>query len=93
MPDSSKTNVPVPNENLARALPLHESIATRACELWYGYGRPPGRDMEIWLEAERQLLGTDARVVDQGFGSVPAPLLRQATAMVTSEPPITTNEA
>jgi hypothetical protein len=87
MPDSLNTNVAVPNENLARALPLHESIATRAYELWDRYGRPPGRDVEIWLEAERQLLGTDARIADQGFGSVPAPLLRQATAAVTSEPP------
>lgn len=36
--------------------PTHEEIAGRAQELWEKYGRPSGRDQEIWLEAERSLL-------------------------------------
>jgi hypothetical protein len=36
----------------------HEQISRRAEELWRQYGSPAGRDDDIWLEAERQLLGT-----------------------------------
>lgn len=35
--------------------PTHEQISRRAQELWEQYGRPSGRDDDIWLEAERQL--------------------------------------
>jgi hypothetical protein len=37
--------------------PTHETVAQRAQEIWQSYGRPEGRDTEIWLEAERQLAG------------------------------------
>jgi len=37
--------------------PTHDQITTRAKEIWEKYGRPEGRDEEIWLEAERQLAG------------------------------------
>ena len=30
-------------------------VRARAYELWERAGRPPDRDMEFWLEAERQL--------------------------------------
>jgi hypothetical protein len=30
-------------------------VKVRAYELWEEAGRPPGRDLEFWLEAERQL--------------------------------------
>jgi DUF2934 family protein len=30
-------------------------VRARAYELWEEAGRPPGRDLEFWLEAERQL--------------------------------------
>lgn len=33
----------------------HEDISQKAKELWESYGRPAGRDEEIWLEAERLL--------------------------------------
>jgi hypothetical protein len=39
--------------------PTHADIARRAAEIWENRGRPEGRDEEIWLEAERQLLGMD----------------------------------
>lgn len=35
--------------------PSHEEISQKAKELWESYGRPAGRDEEIWLEAERSL--------------------------------------
>lgn len=46
--------------------PTHDEIAGRARQLWSDYGQPSGRDEEIWLEAERQLLapGDRAKVQD-----------------------------
>ena len=36
-----------------------EGVRARARELWDQHGRPPGRDLDFWLEAERQLGGND----------------------------------
>jgi DUF2934 family protein len=35
--------------------PAPEAIAKRAYELYEKSGRPDGRDVEFWLEAEREL--------------------------------------
>lgn len=35
--------------------PPYESIAARARQLWEQQGRPAGRDLDIWLQAEREL--------------------------------------
>lgn len=35
--------------------PTHEQVTHRAEKLWQERGRPDGKDLEIWLEAERQL--------------------------------------
>lgn len=35
--------------------PTHEQIAARAYEIFIERGRPMGRDLEHWLEAEAQL--------------------------------------
>ena len=35
--------------------PSKDEIAARAYEIWLANGRPHGRDVENWLEAERQL--------------------------------------
>jgi hypothetical protein len=36
--------------------PMRRSkVRTRAYELWEAAGRPPDRDLEFWLEAERQI--------------------------------------
>jgi hypothetical protein len=43
----------------------HDVIARRAEELWRQYGCPQGRDEEIWLEAERQLLGAQQQQSSQ----------------------------
>jgi len=36
--------------------PTYEAIAKRAYELYEDSGRPPGRDVEFWLKAERELI-------------------------------------
>ncbi len=41
--------------------PSHDEIAGRARQLWSDYGQPSGRDEEIWLEAERQLIAPGDR--------------------------------
>lgn len=38
--------------------PTHERIAARAREIWIESGCPQNRDVEIWLEAEAELLAT-----------------------------------
>jgi hypothetical protein len=35
---------------------IHNTIASRAYELWEGYGRPENQSDEIWMEAERELV-------------------------------------
>lgn len=54
-----KNNSSAPS--LANIPPTHEDITLRAILLWQNYGQPEGRDTEIWLEAERQLLDTEPR--------------------------------
>jgi hypothetical protein len=34
----------------------HEQIAYRAHEIWDAAGRPAGRDLDNWLQAENELL-------------------------------------
>ncbi len=36
--------------------PTRERIAARAREIWLASGYPQNRDLEIWLEAESELL-------------------------------------
>jgi hypothetical protein len=54
-----KTN---PSAQSAAIPPTREDITLRAITLWKNYGQPEGRDTEIWLEAERQLIGLDPSV-------------------------------
>lgn len=44
--------------NKQSAKPAHEEIAARAYAIFEERGRPEGRDLEHWLEAEAQLLGS-----------------------------------
>ena len=55
-----------------REIPLEAEIARRAFHLWAGYGHPEGVDVDIWLEAERQLLGADPEISTSSGGAVPA---------------------
>jgi hypothetical protein len=50
--------------------PTHEQIAALAHELWRERGSPEGSDVDIWLEAERQLNG--GAVTPVGHDSIPA---------------------
>lgn len=43
------------------AQPSREQIAERARKLWMERGSPGGRDLEHWLDAERQLRDEAAR--------------------------------
>lgn len=42
---------------LIEAQPGRDAIARRAFELYLARGREPGRDVEDWLRAERELRG------------------------------------
>ncbi len=35
----------------------HDAISQRARQIWHDRGCPEGQDVEIWLEAERDLVG------------------------------------
>lgn len=73
-----KTNSMIQNDTVLP--PSSEDISQRARELWEKYGRPSGRDEEIWLEAERQLLGVDPLVEGKGDIAVAARQFDQSTA-------------
>lgn len=47
---------PTPPARTARELP-HDAVARRAFEIWERSGRPTGRDLENWLQAESELGG------------------------------------
>jgi Protein of unknown function (DUF2934) len=42
-------------ETTATALEKRDHVRERAREIWMERGRPEGRDVEIWLAAEREL--------------------------------------
>ncbi|WP_456705196.1 DUF2934 domain-containing protein [Bradyrhizobium sp. USDA 4449] len=41
-------------------------METRAHDLWEQAGRPGGRDLDFWLEAERESGGNRARLLTKG---------------------------
>jgi hypothetical protein len=50
---------PGPGEQAARRAEVHQGlVAQRAYELYEQRGRQEGRDLEDWLNAESQLLGS-----------------------------------
>lgn len=76
-----------PTQPDLRDLPLHEEIAACARDLWRKYGCPMGRDEEIWLEAERQLLGVSSSVARVGGQPVAADALNQSAISGSSASP------
>lgn len=44
------------DRSAAKRLPPREEIAARARKIWQERGSPGGRDLEHWIEAERQLI-------------------------------------
>jgi hypothetical protein len=55
-----------------------DRIRERAHQIWEEQGRPEGRELEHWHEAERQLHeGLDAEIAHEGGGSqVKAPTVK-----------------
>jgi len=51
---------PPPSKISSMNTTYHNDVSQRAYQLWQNYGCPDGRDVEIWLEAERQLGGQQA---------------------------------
>jgi hypothetical protein len=48
-------------ETTAAELEKRHHVRERAREIWIERGRPEGRDVENWLEAERELAGEGQR--------------------------------
>jgi hypothetical protein len=46
-------------------IPTHEQITQRAYEIFIERGRPEGRDLEHWLEAEKQLRAAGSKKTAQ----------------------------
>lgn len=67
-----------------RVHPTHEETSRRAQELWENYGRPSGRDEEIWLEAERALQTTPPEAAQTAPAAAP---LDEAQAAAASSTP------
>lgn len=44
-----------PDSSVAQSLDLHEAIRRRAEEIYIENGRIPGRDLENWAQAEREI--------------------------------------
>ena len=53
-PPASPTK-PSPGAASSMPSPSHEEISELARRIWHERGQPDGRDLEHWLEAERQL--------------------------------------
>jgi hypothetical protein len=62
-------------------LPSHEQITRRAYEIFIERGRPEGRDLEHWLEAEKQL-----RAVGQGKNASPVAATSSANSSTNITP-------
>lgn len=82
----------------------HEKIAQRAKEIWERDGRQAGRDLEYWLQAERELLfarsGSGNNRNSTGAGGVAPPPKENSTAQaqtstarsIISEDPMTARD-
>lgn len=50
------------NQKSNDSRPPHEQVALHAELLWRAKGCPEGKDEEIWLEAERQLVSENEEI-------------------------------
>lgn len=66
---------------------LHSAIAARASELYESRGRMHGKDLEDWLEAERQILKFEKTF------SVTKPNGKTESKRVSKKPPTTKNKS
>ena len=67
-----------------------EEITLAAYQIWEKAGRPSGRDLECWLEAEKQLL-TARTAKAQASGSTKAAPLSVSTPRATTPVKATTS--
>lgn len=61
----------------------NELIRLRAYEIWIREGQPEGRELEHWMQARREVLGSDAERRDENPVRPPADddNIRQATEL------------
>lgn len=67
-----------------------EQVAALAYAIWIDRGRPDGRDVEHWLEAERQLRGVVEPLVDENRldpAIAPAARIDRALDRIVGAPP------
>jgi len=64
--------------------PDQQEIGRRAYQLWEKAGRPSGKDMDFWLEAEKQL-----RSAAQNIPTIPVKLPAPAAKQQPSSTPAT----
>jgi hypothetical protein len=67
----------------AESRPAHEDIAKLAYSIFEKNGKAPGRDIENWLEAERQLQNSNGRPATHANSTSKNPA-RPATRTVLS---------
>jgi hypothetical protein len=68
----------------------NEQVAALAYAIWIDRGRPEGRDLEHWLEAERQLRGVVEPLVDEDRidpATAPAARIDREMDRIVSPPP------
>jgi len=65
----------------------HEDISKRAREIWEREGRPQGRDMEHWLQAEAELRQQSNGYDEQQVASQDHSMLRVPSDLTKEEPP------
>ena len=61
----------------------NELIRLRAYEIWIREGQPEGRELEHWLQARREVLGSDAERRDENAPqqAVTSEDIKQATEL------------
>jgi DUF2934 family protein len=64
-PAETSSSRPVPaGAKIAQSLPHHE-IGKRAYEKWEAAGKPNGKDLKFWLEAQRELSRVNQQLADK----------------------------
>ena len=58
----SEPHAPAPKPQSTASTGLHEAICRRAEEIYVRNGRIPGRDLENWAQAEKEILNESAAV-------------------------------
>jgi hypothetical protein len=71
--------------------PTHEQITRRAYEIFIERGRPEGRDLEHWLEAEKQLRAKGQTKVQTSAAPVAAASPAQPSASARGMQPAPSN--